>query len=115
MFKKFEDSNVSGVTQIKSSVQKGIKAKIVEQFPAIEPYIDDIVPKKEGIKVVKCHEHIEVIVGSGGDFLFFRQRDGPYYPTLRLIHKYPFICPLMQVDKGAITFVLGGANIMCPG
>ena len=27
----------------------------------------------------------------------------------------PFICPLMQVDKGAITFVLAGANIMCPG
>lgn len=27
----------------------------------------------------------------------------------------PFICPLMQVDQGAITFVLSGANIMCPG
>ena len=27
----------------------------------------------------------------------------------------PFICPLMQVDEGAITFVLSGANIMCPG
>ena len=25
------------------------------------------------------------------------------------------MCPLMQVDKGAITFVLSGANIMCPG
>lgn len=27
----------------------------------------------------------------------------------------PFMCPLMQVDQGAITFVLSGANIMCPG
>jgi PUA domain protein len=27
----------------------------------------------------------------------------------------PFMMPHMQVDKGAIRFVLSGANIMCPG
>ena len=27
----------------------------------------------------------------------------------------PFMLPQMQVDKGAIKFVLSGANIMCPG
>ena len=27
----------------------------------------------------------------------------------------PFLCPPMQVDKGAIRFILSGANIMCPG
>lgn len=27
----------------------------------------------------------------------------------------PFMLPRMQVDKGAIRFVLSGANIMCPG
>ena len=27
----------------------------------------------------------------------------------------PFILPKMQVDKGAIKFILSGANIMCPG
>lgn len=36
-------------------------------------------------------------------------------PTLRLYHKYPFFVPMLQVDKGAIRFVLSGANIMCPG
>ncbi|XP_054155112.1 malignant T-cell-amplified sequence 1-like [Oppia nitens] len=115
MFKKFDESNVSGVTQLKSSVQKAIKNKIVDQFPNISDYIDEILPKKEAIKTLKCHEHIEVVIGPNGDHLFFRQRDGLYIPTLKLIQKYPFICPLMQVDKGAITFVLSGANIMCPG
>ncbi|KAF7488765.1 Malignant T-cell-amplified sequence 1 [Sarcoptes scabiei] len=115
MFKKFEDTNVSGSTQLKSSVQKAIRNKLTEQFPNIESFIDEIIPKKENLKIVKCQDHIELIVNSLGDFLFFRQRDGPYFPSLRLIHKYPFICPLMQVDKGAITFVLSGANIMCPG
>lgn len=27
----------------------------------------------------------------------------------------PFFLPWEQVDKGAIRFVLSGANIMCPG
>ena len=32
------------------------------------------------------HDHIEVM-SSQGELLFFRQRDGPYIPTLRLLHK----------------------------
>lgn len=27
----------------------------------------------------------------------------------------PFLLPPLQVDKGAIRFILSGANIMCPG
>ena len=34
---------------------------------------------------------------------------------LRLVHKYPDILPHVQVDKGAIKFVLNGADVMCPG
>jgi len=51
-----------------------------------------------------------------GEIMFFQEKDiGPWFPTLRIVHKYPDIMPHMQVDKGAIRFVLGGANIMCPG
>nr|KYP67454.1 Malignant T cell amplified sequence 1-B [Cajanus cajan] len=38
-----------------------------------------------------------------------------YMPTLRLLHQYPNIMKKLQVDRGAIRFVLAGANIMCPG
>ena len=34
---------------------------------------------------------------------------------MRLLHQYPFMLPQQRVDKGAIRFVLSGANIMCPG
>merc|ERR1719389_528237 len=47
--------------------------------------------------------------------IFWQQRDGPWLPTLRLLHQYPSVMPKMQVDKGAIKFVLRGAGIMCPG
>lgn len=116
MFKKFDDKeDVSGIVQMKSSVQKGIRNKLSEQYPYIEDYIDKILPKKESLKIVKCREHIEVLANSSGELLFFKQRDSPYMPTLRLLHKYPFILTPLQVDKGAIKFILSGANIMCPG
>lgn len=106
---------MSGTQQLKSSVQKGIRTKLIDQFPHIEKHIDQILPKKDAFKIVKCHEHIEILINSTGDQLFFRQRDGQWMPTLRLLHKFPYFLPMLQVDKGAIRFVLSGANIMCPG
>ena len=114
-------------------------------------------------KVVKCHDHVELLINSGGDLLFwrlvldifcgapsvqylclyhcsfyfklfcinqlirsfilipritcfnFRHHNEPWIPTLRLLHQFPFLLPPQMVDKGAIKFVLSGANIMCPG
>ena len=37
------------------------------------------------------------------------------YVLIYLPYLDPFICPWEQVDRGAIRFVLSGANIMCPG
>lgn len=55
------------------------------------------------------------MVNGAGELLFFRHRESAWMPTLRLLHKFPFFLPMEQVDKGAIRFVLSGANIMCPG
>uniref|UniRef100_A0A1S4GID1 Uncharacterized protein n=1 Tax=Anopheles gambiae TaxID=7165 RepID=A0A1S4GID1_ANOGA len=116
MFKKFDEKeSVSGVQQLKSSVQKGIRAKLIEQFPTIENHIDLVLPKKDAFRIVKCHDHIELLINGAGDQVFFRHRDGPWMPTLKLFHRFPFFLPMEQVDKGAIRFVLSGANIMCPG
>lgn len=116
MFKKFEDNYISTTVQLKSSVQKNIKAKLIEQFPNLAKYADVIMPKKDQLRVAKCPDHIEILVNStNGQHLFYKQRDGPYFPTLKLIHQYPDIAQTMQVDRGAIKFVLSGANIMCPG
>jgi len=116
MFKKFDSKDdIANSTVAKSSVVRSMRAKIVDQYEHIEDYMDQILPKKDPLKIVKCHEHIELYCNPAGEILFFKQRDGPYMPSLKLLHKYPFILPHMQVDKGAIRFVLSGANIMCPG
>jgi predicted RNA-binding protein (TIGR00451 family) len=64
--------------------------------------------------------------------IVFVETNGKYFPTLRVIHKcmhylailssfcvshspVPFLLPKVRVDTGAIKFVMGGANVMCPG
>ncbi|KAF9540445.1 hypothetical protein EC957_004285 [Mortierella hygrophila] len=107
--------DVTGHTQVKSSVQRAIRAKILEQYKeGIEGIIDDVMPKKAPLILMKCHEHINLIV-MNNEVLFFNHFDGPYFPTLKLLHKYPNMLPRLQVDRGAIKFVMAGANIMCPG
>ena len=44
---------ISGTTQLKSSVQRSIRTKISESYPGIEPYLDQIIPKKESVVLVK--------------------------------------------------------------
>lgn len=97
--------SVSGSSQAKASVVRGIRAKLTEQYPQLADYIDEIIPKKEPIQIVKwyrsdkctiwsmtyhilpySHDHIEILARKNELFLF-RQRDGPYIPTLRLLHK----------------------------
>eukprot|EP00930_Biecheleria_cincta_P073359 TRINITY_DN60658_c0_g1_i1.p1 TRINITY_DN60658_c0_g1~~TRINITY_DN60658_c0_g1_i1.p1 ORF type:complete len:181 (+),score=44.75 TRINITY_DN60658_c0_g1_i1:55-597(+) len=114
MFKGFVPGDVSGQNQVKSSMQRGIKQKILEQYPRLEEVMKEIWPKEAVMVVAKCKDHISLVVVDKVP-IFWQERDGPWLPTLRLVHKYPSMMPKMQVDKGAIKFVLRGASIMCPG
>ncbi|GAA5993543.1 hypothetical protein JCM10908_000641 [Rhodotorula pacifica] len=76
--------------------------------------LDLIWPKKETLSLVKCRDHIS-IYAVNGEPLFFQHFDGPFYPTLKVLHRFPDMLPRVGVDRGAIKFVLAGANIMCPG
>lgn len=114
MFKKFStEESISSTSQIKNSVQRTIISQIVEQYPLLENAIEQILPKK-AMMVAKAQDNVQLIVVNN-EIMFYNQDGGPFFPTLKLLHKYPTMMNRMQVDKGAIRFVLAGANIMCPG
>lgn len=114
MFKKFSpEESISSTSQVKNSVQRSIIGQIVEQYPLLTDAIEHILPKKS-LLVAKCPENVQLVIVND-EIIFYNQKDGPWYPSLRLVHKYPAMINKMQVDKGAIRFVLAGANIMCPG
>ncbi|CAE6532478.1 unnamed protein product [Rhizoctonia solani] len=96
--------------------------------------LEHIWPKKESVTLVKCKDHISILA-LHGEPLFFQHFDGPYMPSLKLLHKCKFtyvvldatsspnlihhvvpnLLPHAQIDRGAIPYLLGGANMMCPG
>mmetsp|Transcript_10436 Transcript_10436/g.15498 ORF Transcript_10436/g.15498 Transcript_10436/m.15498 type:complete len:188 (-) Transcript_10436:2221-2784(-) len=120
MFKRFSTSDCSTSTQIKSSAQRGIKAKIQETFPGLdEAMIDVLLPKKPPLVQYKATGLTIFCTGGSENVpLFYQHRDWDdvVLPTLKFVHKYPDLpWTKVTVDKGAIPFVLGGANIMCPG
>eukprot|EP00897_Mesotaenium_endlicherianum_P007215 jgi/Mesen1/6521/ME000332S05529 len=114
MFKKFSADEVTGQNQVKASVQRKIRQSIAEEYPSFEVNLEELLPKKSPLVVVKCQNHLNLVVVNN-EPLFFNIRDGPYMPTLRLLHQFPDIMKKVQVDRGAIKFVMAGANIMCPG
>jgi len=63
MFKKFSvRENVSGQSQVKNSVAREIRNSILQQMPKIEPFIDDILPKKVPTVIAKCQNHLNLVV-----------------------------------------------------
>lgn len=128
MFKKFDAStDVSTSTQVKASVQRGIKSQICESHPNLsDEILDALLPKKPPLVQYKIGPHLMLYCkqsssdnggsSSGDEPVFFQHRDGPILPTLKFVHKYPKVeFTRVTVDKGAIPFLLGGANVMCPG
>ena len=55
-----------------SSCLPGIRNSILDTYPDIGDYLDSFLPKKDQFKVVKCHDHVELLINSGGDLLFWR-------------------------------------------
>jgi len=115
MFKKFNrKEDVSSHAQARTSEMRNIRKKIVEMYPLLEKEIDLIFPKKTPIYVFKCKNYVNLVV-CNKIVWFFQDRDGPFLPTLRTLHKYPTMLPQLGVDTGAIKFVMTGVPIMCPG
>ena len=116
MFKRFSvEDSVSGQAPLKSSQQRSIRTQVLKQMPELTPYMDDIMPKKEKLILTKCANHITIVTSPQQSALFFRERDGPFYPSLKLLHQYPMILPVLRVDTGAIKHVMNGADVMIPG
>ena len=91
IFRKFSpDADISGQSELRSSDARKVRKQLVDDMPLLEPIMEDLMPKKEKITVAKCNgqgEHINLLLNADGEAVFFNQRDGPYAPSLRFLHK----------------------------
>ncbi len=98
-------------TSINKTQLKQLKQNITDNFPSLEPLIDDMIPKKGNVLIIKSKDVKTLVVDQIP--LFFEYYD-TWLPTLTFVHRYPFM-KSVQVDKGAIKYLLSGAAVMCPG
>ncbi|KAJ4323054.1 translation machinery-associated protein 20 [Neodidymelliopsis sp. IMI 364377] len=112
MFKK--DISPGAKSKVKSSAQRAIRSKVLEEYPKLEPYIEDILPKKEQLDLVKLPDRVSLYTLNSTP-LFFQHMDDALLPHLTLVHKYPTAFHRLRIDRGAIRFVLSGAALMAPG
>jgi len=101
-------------SKVKSSVQRAIRAQVLETYPLLEPYIDEIMPKKSQLDAMKIPDRITLYVLPNTP-LFYQHMTDPLLPHLKLVHRFPQCFPTIRIDSGAIRFVLSGATLMAPG
>ena len=101
-------------SKVKSSVQRAIRNNVLETYPLLEPYIDDILPKKSQLDLVKLPDRV-ALYALDDQPLFYQHMDDPIIPHLKIVHQYPYAFKTLGIDRGAIRFVLSGAALMAPG
>ena len=82
--KKMAKDEVGAPTQLKGSKQRALKDKVLETYPLISDVIDAILHKKKDMTVSKCPNCVELYCIDGVP-LFFNEKDGHIFPTLRLL------------------------------
>ena len=89
MFKTLKSDDFGNQSAAKSSVVRGIKASLIEQFPRLENVVDEILPKKDPLLLVKGKGDFAFFTFAiaSNQVLFFQTKDGPWLPTLRVLHK----------------------------
>ncbi|KAA6395444.1 MAG: putative PUA domain protein [Streblomastix strix] len=115
MFKKFSaKESVAAYGVAKASKQREVRAFLLKSGGIDNKALDILLPPNKPISVARCHEHVSLLTIDNKP-RFFQVREGPFIPTLRILHRYPNILPHVQVDRGAIKHILGGADVMCRG
>ncbi|KAF0991222.1 hypothetical protein HZS_3763 [Henneguya salminicola] len=121
---KFDSAFLPKIQFLKTSAKRSLIKEISSLYPYLEEnlILDKIFPKKENITEIKSaqssaneHRNYVDIIQCNEETLFFKLDQTPWLPALRLIHKYPKMMIVQTIDEGAISHILGGANIMCPG
>ncbi|KAK4205150.1 putative translation machinery-associated protein 20 [Triangularia verruculosa] len=111
-FKK--DLTTSPKQKLKSSIQRSLRTSLLQTYPLLNPFIEEIMPKKASLEQMKLPDRVSLYVCEGQP-LFFQHDNDVVLPHLKLVHRFPQCFPTIRIDRGAIRFVLSGATLMAPG
>eukprot|EP00290_Baffinella_frigidus_P048776 CAMPEP_0180385978 /NCGR_PEP_ID=MMETSP0989-20121125/29408_1 /TAXON_ID=697907 /ORGANISM="non described non described, Strain CCMP2293" /LENGTH=196 /DNA_ID=CAMNT_0022386639 /DNA_START=138 /DNA_END=729 /DNA_ORIENTATION=+ len=100
-----------------SSEMRHVKNDLVASYPMLAPILEAAV-KGGTLRLAKCSGQTSSflsLVLDGKLPLMFQSRGGPFFPLLRLLHRFPDMLPHFRVDAGALRHVISGAVVMAQG
>eukprot|EP00768_Dysnectes_brevis_P009671 gnl/Dysnectes_brevis/996_a1111_3947.p1 GENE.gnl/Dysnectes_brevis/996_a1111_3947~~gnl/Dysnectes_brevis/996_a1111_3947.p1 ORF type:complete len:183 (-),score=30.32 gnl/Dysnectes_brevis/996_a1111_3947:70-618(-) len=109
------DDSISNISRLKASMVKKYITTIKSQYPDHLELIDSMITKKTPLNLVRCRDRVQMLAHTNGKILFWSHYETFWYPTMRVLHKYPSMVPKCVVHSGACRAVMGGADVMGPG
>lgn len=117
MFKKPVEAKLS--QRLSGADKKKLRRTVKEKFQhASDANIDEILPPKAEITVIKCSNKVHVYVIEGGLPMLFDidGRGTEIYPTVYALWKVSELLPSFLLKGGEVSrYVIGGADLMFPG
>lgn len=89
--------------------RKDFIAKLKNELPE---NFRELIPKKGKVEIAEQDDRVFVIVD--GEVLFFKHGE-EYIPSLKAALKIEINQSYVVVDKGAIPYIISGADVMRPG
>lgn len=102
-------------SKLKSSVQRSLRQSLLTTYPLLNPYIEEVLPKKASLAQMKLPDRASLYVLDDEPIFYQTDNGAPLLPHLKLVHRFPKAFPTIRIDRGAIRFVLSGATLMAPG
>ncbi|PSN35430.1 Eukaryotic translation initiation factor 2D [Blattella germanica] len=109
---------VKSNTLLRGSERKRIKSLLMKAFPHLtENQVDEILPPKESLSVVKLITHggtLVLVYVVNKDPVVFDVED-VLFPTVYTLWKLPHLLPVFTTWPAVIQKLAGGADLMLPG
>src|SRR5688500_5026272 len=93
-------------SKLKSSVQRTLRASLLQSYPLLTPYIDEVLPKKSSLEAMKLPDRATLYTLDSAPLFFELDKGTHLLPHLRLVHRFPKAFPSIRIDRGAIRYVL---------
>ncbi|CAH1153646.1 unnamed protein product [Phaedon cochleariae] len=116
MFKK--PVKIKTNTQSKATERKNFRETLLRKFPNFsESQLNELLPKKEPLNVLKVITHNDVIVNvytvQKRPVIF--EVEGKIFPTIFLLWKFPNLLYAFTTHQQVMSFITSGADLMLPG
>ncbi|MGM5480114.1 MAG: PUA domain-containing protein [Nanobdellota archaeon] len=89
-------------------VRKQFSKKDIKEFISNHSFAENILTKKSSVFVEGDCLYVDSLLS----FIYI---DDAWIPSLKLLQTRPLLLPRVVVDKGAIKFIVNGADVMRPG